>query len=72
MQHKEKLEETKNIVLRTRTQIAEMDEKYPNLKEEFIDHYKKTCEECGINRATDDMAVMIKKYFGHDPEELGF
>jgi hypothetical protein len=70
-QHKEKLEEMKNIVLRSRQQIAEMDEKYPNLKDEYMEHYHKSCEECGINQADDNMAVMIKQYFGDDPD-LGF
>jgi hypothetical protein len=70
-QHLEKLEEMKTIVLRARKQIADMDEEYPDLKNEFMDHYRKTCEECGINKAEDNMAVMIKKYFGEDPD-LGF
>jgi len=70
-QHKEKLEETKNIVIATRKQLADMDEKYPNLKNEYMEHYEKSCKECGIDKATDDMAVMIKKYIGEDPD-LGF
>lgn len=70
-QHKEKLEEMKNIVLRSRQQIADMDKEYPNLKDEYMEHYRKTCEDCGINQAEDNMAVMIKKYFGEDPD-LGF
>ncbi len=70
-QHQEKLEEMKNIVLRSRQQIADMDKEYPNLKNEYMDHYRKTCEECGINQAEDNMAIMIKKYFGEDPD-LGF
>jgi len=70
-QHQEKLEETKNIVLRSRQQISDMDQEHPNLKEEYLEHYKKTCEECGIDKAEDNMAVMIKKYFGEDPD-LGF
>jgi len=70
-QHQEKLEETKNIVLRSRQQISDMDQEHPNLKEEYLEHYKKTCEECGIDKAEDNMAIMIKKYFGEDPD-LGF
>jgi hypothetical protein len=70
-QHQEKLEEMKNIVLNSRRQISDMDQEHPNLKEEYLEHYKKTCEECGIDKAEDNMAVMIKKYFGEDPD-LGF
>lgn len=70
-QHLEKLEEMKKIVTSARKQLADMDEVHPNLKLEYMDHYRKTCEECGINQAEDNMAVMIKKYFGEDPD-LGF
>ena len=70
-QHQKKLEETKNIVIATRNQISEMDVLYPHLKDEYLDHYKKTCAECGIDQATDDMAVMIRQFIGEDPK-LGF
>jgi hypothetical protein len=70
-QHLSKLEEMKNIVISSRKQISDMDTEHPNLKEEYLDHYKKTCKECGIDKAEDDMAIMIKKYFGEDPD-LGF
>ncbi|AHL67607.1 hypothetical protein DH26_gp116 [Chloriridovirus anopheles1] len=71
IEHQKKLEENKQIVLSARKQIAEMDEKYPHLQHEFMEHYRKTCADCGIDKATDDMAVMIKKFFGEDPD-LGF
>jgi hypothetical protein len=70
-QHLEKLEEMKNIVLKSRQEIAVMDKEHPNLKNEYMEHYRKTCEECGIDQAEDNMAIMIKKYFGEDPD-LGF
>jgi hypothetical protein len=70
-QHKQKLEETKNVVISARKQIAEMDEKYPELKDKYIEHYRETCAKTGIDKASDDMAVMIRKYIGEDPD-LGF
>ena len=70
-QHQEKMEETKNIILRTRQQIADMDLQHPNLKDEYMEHYLNTAKECGIDKATDNMAVMIKNYIGRDPD-LGF
>lgn len=71
VQHSEKIEEMKQVVLKTRKQIAEMDKEHPNLRNEYLDHYRKTCEECGIDKSEDDMAIMIKKFFGEDPD-LGF
>jgi hypothetical protein len=70
-QHQEKLEECKNIVLRARQQIRDMNGQYPSLQNEYMEHYEKTCVERGLDKATDNMAVMIKKYFGEDPD-LGF
>jgi chromosome segregation ATPase len=70
-QHREKLAEYKTVVLATREQIAEMDRQYPNLKDEYLDHYTKTCRETGIDQAVDNMAVMIKQYYAEDPD-LGF
>lgn len=70
-QHREKLAEYKTVVLATRKQITDMDKQYPNLKNEYLDHYTKTCRETGIDQAVDNMAVMIKQYYGEDPD-LGF
>lgn len=65
-QHKEKLEEMKKLVISSRKQISDMDEKHPELKDQFMDHYNESCKNCGIDKCTDDMAVMIKNYFGED------
>lgn len=70
-QHLKKLEETKNIIMVTRKRIADMDNKYPNLKDEYIHHYMETCKNNGIDKATDEMALYIKKFIGEDPD-LGF
>lgn len=69
--YKTELEDSKNKIIISRAQIADMDAKYPNLKHEYMDHYRKASEECGIDKATDDMAVMIKTYIAEDPD-LGF
>jgi hypothetical protein len=70
-QHKQKLEETKNIIIATRKKIADMDVKYPNLKDEYMEHYQKSCKNNGIDKAEDEMALYIKKFVGNDTD-LGF
>lgn len=70
-QHKKKLEETKNIIITTREKIADMDVKYPNLKKEYMDHYRESCKKNGIDKAEDEMALYIKKFVGEDAD-LGF
>lgn len=70
-EHSKKIEEMKTGIINTRKEISNMDTEYPHLKKEFMDHYRKKCQECGIDKADDDMAVMIKKFFGEDPD-MGF
>ena len=69
-QHKQKLAETKETVLRARAQIADMDSEYPDLKDEYMDHYLQKIKDSGIDKATDDMALMIKNYVGKDDLEF--
>lgn len=70
-QHKQKLEETKNIIISTREKIAKMDAEYPNLQKEYMDHYRESCKKNGIDKAEDEMALYIKKFVGED-SDLGF
>lgn len=70
-QHQEKLEQTKNIIIATRQKIAKMDEEYPELKNEYMDHYRESCKKNGIDKAEDEMATYIKKFVGED-SDLGF
>lgn len=67
-QHKNKLEEAKNTIIATREKISIMDIKHPTLKAEYMEHYRKTCESTGIDKANDDMALYIKKFIGEDAD----
>lgn len=60
------LENMKNIIIKTREEIADMDNKYPNLKDEYIEHYSKAKQETGIDQATDEMALYIKEHVMKD------
>lgn len=70
-QHKEKLEETKNIIIATREKIANMDVEHPELKEKYMEHYQESCKKNGIDKADDPMALYIKNFVGND-SDLGF
>lgn len=63
---KDQLENMKNIILKTREEIADMDKQYPRLKDEYIDHYTKAKQETGIDKATDEMALYIKEHVMKD------
>ena len=50
-----------------------MDINHPELQNEYIDHYKKTCEERGIDQNTNPEALMIQKFMMNtEPEEIDF
>lgn len=70
--YKKQLGEIKESVLKTRKQIAEMDTKYPELQNEYIEHYNETCKERGIDQNTDYNALMIRKFMDTEPEEIDF
>jgi len=70
-QHEAKLEEMKKHIINARKDLLDMDEKYPNLKKEYMEHYQKTSKECGLDKATDAMAVMVRQHIEKEPD-LGF
>ena len=67
------MEKIKEIVIKVRKELVNMDKNHPNLKQEYMDHYVKTCEERGIDPTTDEMALMIKKFMMYEePSEIDF
>jgi len=63
----------KEVVIKVRKELESMDENHPNLKQEYMDHYNKTCEERGINQTTDEMALIIKEFMmDKEPPEIDF
>jgi hypothetical protein len=56
----------KDVIVKTRIEIKDMDEKHPDFKDKYMEIYNKTAKERGIDKATDDMAVLIKKYIATD------
>jgi hypothetical protein len=60
--------EVKNNILKARSEISEMDEKYPDLRDKYVDKYMEARKQAGLR--DDDNSFM--KYLTVDPEELGF
>jgi hypothetical protein len=56
----------KDVIVKTRIEIKDMDEKHPDFKDKYMEIYNKTAKERGIDKATDDMAVLIKKHIATD------
>lgn len=60
------LDSMKNTVIKARKEIAEMDEQYPSLKDEYIKHYEDSKKDSGIDQANDEMALYIKEHVVKD------
>lgn len=70
---KNEMAKIKEVVIKVREELVNMDETHPDLKQEYMDHYNKTCEERGINQTTDEMALIIKEFMmDKEPLEIDF
>ena len=71
LEHQKKMVEIKEIIIKTRVVIAEMDEKYPEYQHSFYDKYMKAREEAGIKEDKAQAADNFIKYLVEDAD-LGF
>lgn len=71
LEHKKKMAEIKDIVIKTREVLKEMDEKYPEYQHSFYDKYMKAREEAGIKEDREQVADNFIKYLVEDVD-IGF
>lgn len=71
LEHKKKMAEIKDIIIKTRGVISEMDEKYPDYQHSFYEKYMKAREEAGIKEDKEQTADNFIKYMVEDVD-LGF
>lgn len=71
LEHQKKMTEIKEIIIKTRVVIAELDEKYPEYQHSFYDKYMKAREEAGIKEDKAQAADNFIKYLVEDAD-LGF
>ena len=71
LEHQKKMTEIKDIIIKTRITIAEMDETYPEYQHSFYDKYMKAREEAGIKESKEEAADNFIKYLVEDAD-LGF
>jgi hypothetical protein len=70
-EHQKKMAEIKEIIIKTREIIKEMDEKYPDFQHSFYDKYMKAREEAGIKESKEEAADNFIKFLVEDVD-LGF
>lgn len=71
LEHQKKMTEIKDIVIKTREIIKEMDEKYPQFQHSFYDKYMKAREEAGIKESKEEAADNFIKFLVEEVD-LGF
>jgi len=71
LEHQKKMAEIKDIIIKTRKIIAEMDVTYPEYQHSFYDKYMKAREEAGIKESKEEAADNFIKYLVEDAD-LGF
>lgn len=66
LEHLKKLEEIKNIIIKTREDVAEMDLTNPTFKDTYYDKYMKAREEAGIKESTEERQDNFIKFLVED------
>ena len=68
-----RLDEMKDSILKSRKVLEEMDEKYPDYKESYMDKYMNARKEAGLTEEKDDNGKNFIGFMGSDlKKELGF
>jgi hypothetical protein len=71
LEHQRKMAEVKDIILKTRAIIAELDEVHPTFKDSYYDKYMQARKEAGIKEDEKDTQANFIKFLVEDAD-LGF
>lgn len=71
LEHQRKMAEVKDIILKTRTVIAELDEAHPTFKNSYYEKYMQARKEAGIKEDEKDSQANFIKFLVEDAD-LGF
>jgi hypothetical protein len=71
LEHQKKMEEIKNILIKTRKTVSDMDEKYPEFKDSYYKKYMDARRDAGIKETEEDSQSNFIKYMVEDVD-LGF
>ena len=71
LEHQKKMAELKNIIIKTRESLVEMDQEYPEFQKSYFDKYMKAREDAGIKEDSEKANENFIKYMVEDVD-LGF
>jgi hypothetical protein len=66
LEHKKKLGEVKEIIVKTRKQVEELDSEHPDFINSYFEKYKKARDEAGLTEEKDDAQNNFMKYMVED------
>jgi hypothetical protein len=66
LEHIKKMKEIKDIILKTRTQVTEYDEKFPDYKDNYYEKYMKARRDSGIKESKQDADESFMKFLVED------
>jgi Family of unknown function (DUF5832) len=71
LEHIKKIEEIKNIIIKTRSQVEEYDEKFPDFKNTYYEKYMKARKDSGIKESKQEADSNFIKFLVEDVELPG-
>jgi hypothetical protein len=71
LEHQKKLEEIKNIIIKTRKEIATLDNEYPDFQNNYYEKYMKARRDAGIKETDEESKNNFMKFLVEDAD-LGF
>ena len=66
LEHDKKMKEIKDIIIKTRSQLTDMDEKYPEYQKTYFEKYMKAREDAGLKESKQDVEANFVKYLVED------
>lgn len=67
-EHQKKMEETKDIIMKTREQIQELDTDNPDFEQTYLDKYKQARKDAGIKETEKETSSNFMKYLVEEAE----
>ena len=65
-EHKKKIEEVRNLIIKTREQIEEMDKEHPDYNDSYFEKYRQARLQAGLKETTEESADNFMKYLVED------
>ena len=71
LEHQKKMAEVKEIIIKTRSLIKNLDEEFPDYQNSYYEKYMKARKDAGIKESSDDLNANFLKFLVEDAD-LGF